>query len=328
MEALLNSSSSVCFILNAPKMAITTGSLLRDPNLYMKAANGYSSLSLSAPFTTHKLSVAFRDSVIVGAKNSKNKKADGHSFVPKPDEATGPFPEAVLLKEKKVQDGKLLPEFADEEEEKFYETLMLQLESETAVEQMRHYEVVYLIHEKHAEEVGNVNEKVQDFLREKKGKIWRLSDWGMRRLAYKINKAKNAHYILMNFELEAKWINDFKGMLDKDERVIRHLVIKRDEAITEDCPPPPEFHTLRAGTDDYDEEEEDIDYDDAYDYEDDKEDWDGEGEEGEMEDYDDETEDGIIAVKNEAGDREHKNNISAIARNKGRKNLRSEKVGR
>ncbi|KAG2726822.1 hypothetical protein I3843_01G125900 [Carya illinoinensis] len=327
MQALLNSLSSVYFTLNAPKMAITTGSFLKDPNLYMKSANGYSSLSLSAPFTTHKLSFGFRDSVIVGAKNSKNKKADGHSFVPKPDEATGPFPEAVLLKEKKVQDGKLLPEFADEEEEKLYETLMLQLESETVVEQMRHYEVVYLIHEKHAEEVGNVNEKVQDFLREKKGKIWRLSDWGMRRLAYKIQKAKNAHYILMNFELEAKWINDFKSMLDKDERVIRHLVIKRDEAITEDCPPPPEFHTLRAGTDDYDEEEEDIDYDDAYDYEDGKEDWDGEGE-AEMEDYDDETEDGIIAVKNEAGDREHKNNISAIARNKGRKNLRSEKVGR
>lgn len=86
----------------------------------------------------------------------------------------------------------------------------------------------------------------------------------MRRLAYKIQKAKNAHYILMNFELEAKLINDFKSMLDKDERVIRHLVMKRDKAETEDCPPPPEFHTLRSGMDDddwgdteYDDEEED-----------------------------------------------------------------------
>lgn len=102
---------------------------------------------------------------------------------------------------------------------------------------------------------------VAGFLREKKARIWRVSDWGMRRLAYQIKKAKNAYYILMNFEIEAKWINDFKTMLDKDERVIRHLVMKRDEAITEDCPPPPEFHTVGAGTDS-DEEEEDMEYDD------------------------------------------------------------------
>lgn len=165
---------------------------------------------------------------------------------------------------------------------------------------------------------------VADFLREKKGKIWRVSDWGMRRLAYKIKKAKNAHYILMNFELEAKWINDFKSMLDKDERVIRHLVMKTDEAITEDCPPPPEFHTLRAGMDDSDEED-DIDDDDDYDDEEDGEDGDGEGE---MDDYDDETKDGIIVVKSDAGDREHTNDISAIISNKGKKNMRVEKVGR
>lgn len=83
--------------------------------------------------------------------------------------------------------------------------------------------------------------------------------------------------MLMNFELEARWINDFKTMLDKDERVIRHLVMKRDEAITEDCPPPPEFHTLRADMDDNDEEEDDEDYNEGYDDEFD-EDSDGEGE--------------------------------------------------
>lgn len=89
--------------------------------------------------------------------------------------------------------------------------------------------------------------------------MWRFSDWGMRRLAYKIQKAENAHYILMNFEMEAKHLNEFKGMLDGDERVIRHLVMKRDEAITEDCPPPPEFHSVRASMDeddDFDDDEE------------------------------------------------------------------------
>ncbi|KAI0498409.1 hypothetical protein KFK09_021650 [Dendrobium nobile] len=214
-----------------------------------------------------KLSGSGQRSLVVARANKRKEKPDSHSFIPKPDEATGPFPEAVLLKKKVVkEDGSVVPEFADAEEEKLYEFLKLQLESDLKLERIRHYEVVYLIHEDHIEEVDNVVSKVQDFVKEKKGRLWRLNNWGLRRLSYKIKKASKANYILMNFEMEAKWINDFKSMLDKDERIIRHLVMKRDEAITEDCPPPPEFHTVKAAqgidTDYYEEEEEEEDGDD------------------------------------------------------------------
>lgn len=130
--------------------------------------------------------------------------------------------------------------------------------------------------------------------------------------------------MLMNFELEAKWINDFKSMLDKDERVIRHLVIKRDEAITKDCPPPPEFHTLRADMSGYDDEEEDMDNNEAYDDEDFDEEWDGEGEEMDGND-DGDVEDGFIVV-NVDDEKEEKTNKLANVSTKGRRNLEAEKV--
>ncbi|XVE82309.1 hypothetical protein DITRI_Ditri15bG0137900 [Diplodiscus trichospermus] len=305
MESLLQSSAKV----NAPSLT------------KLKTRNGFfGSQSSFLKLPQENSYLGRRKLLIVEAKKKKNddSKQDAHSFIPKPDESTGFFPEAVLLKEKKVQeDGRLLPEFADDEEQELYESLNLQLQSALNVERMRHYEVVYLVHEKHDEEVESVNEKVQDFLREKRGRLWRLNDWGLRRLAYKIKKAKNAHYILMNFELEAKWINDFKTMLDEDERVIRHLVIKRDEAITEDCPPPPEWHTLRSGGDDYDEEEDDEDYDDVYEVDDDEdlgEDWEGE-------DDGDIFEDGIIAGEDDYT--EDSNNKLAS-----RRNHKPEKVAR
>ncbi|MQM14406.1 hypothetical protein Taro_047337 [Colocasia esculenta] len=184
--------------------------------------------------------------VVAAKKKKKSGKSGTDGFLPNENEFF--FPEAVLLKKKTTQeDGRVLPEFADAEEEKLFEFLNLQLENNLDMERMRHYEVVYLIHENYLNEVDSVTSKIQDFIREKRGKIWRLNNWGLRRLAYKIKKAKNANYILMNFELDAKFINDFKSLLDKEERIIRHLVIKRDEAITKDCPPPPEFHTLQAG---------------------------------------------------------------------------------
>ena len=109
----------------------------------------------------------------------------------------------------------------------------------------------------------------------------------------------------MNFELDAKYINEFKTLLDKDERVIRHLVIKRDEAITEDCPPPPEFHSLRASEDDYDDE---VEYDE--DYDDDDDDWDVEAE---MDGGDDDDDD----------DDDDKNDISANVRRPDIRKLRA-----
>ncbi|RCV18824.1 hypothetical protein SETIT_3G334300v2 [Setaria italica] len=218
-------------------------------------------------------SVRRRGAVAVRAKKKRGRGGDGeaeervdtHSFAPKAGEASGLFPEAVLLRKKMArEDGQVAPEFADAEEEKLYEFLNIQLESDLNLKRMRHYEVVYLIHEDRVEEVEDVVSKVQDFVRAKKGRIWRLNDWGLRRLAYKIKKATHANYILMNFEMESRYINDFKTLLDKDERIIRHLVMKRDEAITEDCPPPPEFHTLRAQQyfdDEYEDEEEEEGWD-------------------------------------------------------------------
>ncbi|KNA18629.1 hypothetical protein SOVF_068960 [Spinacia oleracea] len=279
METLMSSSSKAATPFLSPPSKNLSG--FSSPiNYCLKFRNGHSSFG---PISSNKLQFkSSRRSFMVEAKkgnekNSKNNKIDSHSFAPKPDEGIGPFPESVLLREKKVQDdGSVLPEFADDEEQELFEFLNLQLESDLNVEQMRHYEVVYLIHQDYKDKIEDVNSKIQEFLKEKKGRVWRFSDWGMRRLAYKIQKTTHAHYILMNFELGGQWINDFKQMLDQDERVIRHLLIKRDKAITENCPPPPEFHTLRADmVDEYAVDDDDEDDDEWYD--EDEEDLEGNG---------------------------------------------------
>lgn len=295
--------------INLISSSRNVGGLNQNRNYGLVSRNGTSSLLSFSSLRRRPLQI------VAAKKDSGKKKEDLHSFIPRPDEATGPFPEAVLLKEKKVEeDGRLLPDFADVEERELFESLMLDLESDLDVEQMRHYEVVYLIHEDRKDEVEIVNKKVQEFIKEKKGRIWRTSDWGMRRLAYKIQKAKNAHYILMNFEIEARWINDFKSMLDKDERVIRHLVMKKDQAETEDCPPPPEFHTMRADMDDNDEE-----YDDDYDDEDEDEDWDDTSE------VSNDTEN-IFYIDEDTDDRETKLSQPANTRSQGSRKQKAEKV--
>jgi ribosomal protein S6 len=98
-----------------------------------------------------------------------------------------------------------------------------------------------------------------DFIAEKKGKVWRLNDWGLRRLAYKIKKASKANYLLMNIEISSQAINELNTLLEKDERVIRHMCITQKEAITAASEPPPDYfpEESEAGDDDdYDSEDE------------------------------------------------------------------------
>ena len=61
----------------------------------------------------------------------------------------------------------------------------------------------------------------------------RLEDWGRRQLAYPINKIHKAHYILMNIECSSEALKELTENFRYNDAVIRSMVIRRDEAITE-----------------------------------------------------------------------------------------------
>ena len=60
---------------------------------------------------------------------------------------------------------------------------------------MRHYEIVYLVHPDQGEQIDNIIELNRNLIREEKGKVHRLENWGRRQLAYPIEKIHKAHYI-------------------------------------------------------------------------------------------------------------------------------------
>jgi ribosomal protein S6 len=107
-----------------------------------------------------------------------------------------------------------------------------------------------------------------DFITEKKGRIHRLNDWGMRSLAYDIKKAKRANYILMNIEIDSQNVNALNSLLEKDERVIRHMCMSQKAAVTEDTVPPEEYRNIVDGEE---EDEEDEEWDEEEDGEEDDE---------------------------------------------------------
>lgn len=101
---------------------------------------------------------------------------------------------------------------------------------------MRHYEIVFLVHPNQSEQVPAMIERYKSLIEGAAGKIHRLEDWGRRQLAYPINNAHKAHYVLMNIETTQDVLDELSNMFRYNDAVLRNLVIRCNEAITEDSP--------------------------------------------------------------------------------------------
>ena len=101
---------------------------------------------------------------------------------------------------------------------------------------MRHYEICFLVHPDQSEQVPAMLERYRGIIEGRGGKIHRLEDWGRRQLAYPIEKLHKAHYVLMNIECDAETLEEVEGVFRFNDAVLRHLTIRRDDAVTEQSP--------------------------------------------------------------------------------------------
>ena len=101
---------------------------------------------------------------------------------------------------------------------------------------MRHYEIVFLVHPDQSEQVPAMVERYQGMVTASGGAVHRTEDWGRRQLAHPITKVHKAHYVLLNVECEQPVLDEIKGAFRFNDAVLRHLVIAREEAVTEASP--------------------------------------------------------------------------------------------
>ena len=101
---------------------------------------------------------------------------------------------------------------------------------------MRHYEVVFVVHPDQSEQVPAMIERLQTLIKNHKGNVHRLEDWGRRQLAYPIQKIHKAHYVLMNIECTLEALAELEHSFKFNDAVIRHLVFSTKVAVTAASP--------------------------------------------------------------------------------------------
>ena len=99
---------------------------------------------------------------------------------------------------------------------------------------MRHYEIVFVVHPDQSDQVPAMVERYTQMINESGGAIHRHEDWGRRQLAYPINKIHKAHYVLLNVECGQEVLDEIVTLFRYNDAILRNLVIKTDEAVTEE----------------------------------------------------------------------------------------------
>ena len=94
-------------------------------------------------------------------------------------------------------------------------------------EQLRDYELVFIISPEAAEEKLEATiDNVSRFITGKGGVISDIERWGKRRLAYPIRHFGEGSYVLTRFKLKPAFGKELEANLEISEEVLRHLLIK------------------------------------------------------------------------------------------------------
>ena len=94
---------------------------------------------------------------------------------------------------------------------------------------MNSYETVFILTPVLSDD--QAKEAVQKFEGEIKslgGSIEHSENWGLRKLAYPIQKKSTGFYFLVEFQAEGNVVANFELMMKRDERVLRFLTVKMD----------------------------------------------------------------------------------------------------
>jgi small subunit ribosomal protein S6 len=96
---------------------------------------------------------------------------------------------------------------------------------------MPEYELMYLLASSVADdEVSKISEQVKKFIADFGGENIRETLLGKKKLAYPIKKTRNGYYVVVNFNMDSKNINQLEAKIrTQDSTIIRHLLLNLEE---------------------------------------------------------------------------------------------------
>ncbi|MFZ1743058.1 MAG: 30S ribosomal protein S6 [Pontixanthobacter sp.] len=94
---------------------------------------------------------------------------------------------------------------------------------------MAHYEHVFLARQDLSQaQVDALAASATEIIESNSGKVTKTETWGLKNLAYKIDRNRKAHFVLLNIEGPGSVVAELERQTRINEDVIRYLTIRVD----------------------------------------------------------------------------------------------------
>jgi small subunit ribosomal protein S6 len=95
---------------------------------------------------------------------------------------------------------------------------------------MNNYETVFILTPVlSVDQAKETVKKFEDLIASTGGKLVSSEDWGLKKLAYPIQKKTTGFYFLLEFQAEGEAISKIEIEFKRDERVMRFLTVKMEK---------------------------------------------------------------------------------------------------
>lgn len=95
---------------------------------------------------------------------------------------------------------------------------------------MPFYETVFIARQDMTEtQVKDLTKGYEKIITDAKGTIHKTEFWGLRNLAYRINKNRRGYYVLIESSVEAPAIHEMERTMRLNEDILRYMSIREDE---------------------------------------------------------------------------------------------------
>ena len=92
---------------------------------------------------------------------------------------------------------------------------------------MRRYETIFIVRPNVAEdEITAITTKTNSIIESDGGTIFRVNDWGLKKLAYQINKESQGYYVYVDYAGIPAAVAEVERIFRIDDRVLKYLTVK------------------------------------------------------------------------------------------------------
>jgi small subunit ribosomal protein S6 len=104
------------------------------------------------------------------------------------------------------------------------------------------YETLFVIHPEKAPRSKEVIERFKKIVEGQGGNVTNVEEWGLRDLAYRIEKQSKGFYTLLQYQSSARAVEELERNLKLTDDILRYLTVRVDETSQAANPPASKGH--------------------------------------------------------------------------------------